>query len=73
MENFKGTEGKWFVDNQPDGTKILCRRFPAGIDSICFVKQQFKSQRPANRSRSGNVGDVADVVYGYGRTRQGIR
>lgn len=38
---FKGTKGKWLVDIGVGVTSINSKRFPAGIDSIATIKNQF--------------------------------
>lgn len=40
---FKGTKGKWFVDKGIDTISINCKNFPAGIDGIAKIENQFKS------------------------------
>lgn len=45
MGNFKGTQGKWFIDNGVGVTSINSKRFPAGIDSIATVRNQFHNDQ----------------------------
>lgn len=43
MAEFKGTKGKWIVDNGVGVTTVNCIKNPAGIESIALIKNQFHS------------------------------
>ena len=47
----KFTKGEWFVQKGTEQVEVLCRRFPAGIDTIATIHNQFKDETTKANAR----------------------